>query len=89
MISDEEIQRKDWEEGIYKKEQIEDEIKDYKGPLLRDDYPVIPGYIYYVGDEIVRSEINGTIKDLKERLGRENDICHGVQYNTEIDDLFL
>ncbi len=36
--------------------------------VLPEDYPVYCGYIYLVDDEVIRSDITGTVTDLKRNL---------------------
>ena len=51
----------------------EKEIKWVPGEVLDDDYPVFGDYLYFADDRLIRSDIFGTVRDLKRDL-RSQDI---------------
>lgn len=42
--------------------------KDFDEPELEDDYPVYPSYFYIADGTVIRSPIDGTVRELKRAL---------------------
>jgi hypothetical protein len=47
----------------------------YNEKILEDNYPVYFDYLYIADDKIVKSPIQGTIKDLKKILEKDKISC--------------
>lgn len=44
-------------------------MRELHEPILEDDYPVYYTYLYLADGKVIRSEIEGTVKELKQNTG--------------------
>jgi hypothetical protein len=56
----------------------EDSVKFTKGELLSDDFPVYGDYIYMMDDKAIRSDVFGTVWDLKRDLQSQGKVFENI-----------
>lgn len=53
----------------YDEERKETELKELNEPILQNDYQIYAGYMYVADSEVIKSDVFGTVKDLKIKYG--------------------
>lgn len=48
--------------------EVKDPDRTDDEPILEDDYPVFPSYFYVADGKVIRSPLEGNIRDLKRTL---------------------
>lgn len=65
-------------------------MSDLNEPILEDDYPVYGDYLYVVDGRVVRSDVFGTVRDLKRSTGgatvRRCDISGRIREEEEAEE---
>lgn len=67
-----------YQEEIKKKEKKMD--TKLNEPILQDNYPIFWGYLYVAnGEVVVKSDIKGTVNDLKRDLNQQGILCREIR----------